>query len=133
MTEFDSPSPAGRGEPGLAASLGRWLELLQLRLTLLGSELEAEKLRLFAGLTGLLLCLVLGGIGLGLLSLALLWLAPEAWRGVFALVLALLYLGAAWCSWRWALRRLSAPSGLFAQSVDELVRDRAALRGEGDV
>jgi len=103
---------------------------------LLGSEWEAEKLRIFSGVAALLSAVVVALLGLVMLSLSLLWLAPEAWRGWVALALGLaLLLLAAW-GYRGALRRLSAPSTLFAQSLAELERDRAALKSateaEGD-
>ena len=83
-------------QPGLEAqlrrSLDRVLESLQLRLALLGTEWEAEKLRLFSGLAGLLLCLVLGAVGLGLLSLALVWLMPVPWQWRVALGLSLIHI-----------------------------------------
>ena len=124
-------------QPGLEAqlrrSLDRVLESLQLRLALLGTEWEAEKLRLFSGLAGLLLCLVLGAVGLGLLSLALVWLMPVPWQWRVALGLALAYGAGAFLAWRWALAKLAAPSGLFEQSLAELQRDRALLRGGPDV
>ncbi|MGM9514964.1 phage holin family protein [Roseateles sp. DB2] len=127
----ENPPPSLESQ--LRSSLDRILESLQLRLALLGTEWEAEKLRLFSGLAGLLLCLVLGAVGLGLLSLALVWLLPTPWQWLMALGLAALYGLGAWAAWRWALARLSAPSGLFEQSLAELQRDRALLRGGPDV
>ncbi len=126
-------APPGGLETQLRRTLDRLLESLQLRLALLGTEWEAEKLRLFSGLAGLLLCLVLGAVALGLLSLALVWLLPAPWQWLTALVLAMVYGLGAWGAWRWALARLSAPSGLFEQSLAELQRDRALLRGGPDV
>lgn len=130
----DKPEPPPSSlESQLRRSLDRVLESVQLRLALLGTEWEAEKLRLFSGLAGLLMCLVLGAVALGLLSLALVWLLPAPWQWLMALGLALLYGLGAWAAWRWALAKLSAPSGLFEQSLAELQRDRALLRGGPDV
>jgi len=141
MSEADWPSgapPRSESKPrtGWRATADRLLEMLQLRLALLGSEWEAEKLRIFSGVAALLSAVVVALLGLVMLSLSLLWLAPEAWRGWVALALGLaLLLLAAW-GYRGALRRLSAPSTLFAQSLAELERDRAALKSateaEGD-
>lgn len=127
----DAPTPSLEAQ--MRRSLDRVLESLQLRLALLGTEWEAEKLRLFSGLAGMLLCLVLGAVALGLLSLALVWVLPPAWQWLMALGLALVYGLGAWMSWRWALAKLAAPSGLFEQSLAELQRDRALLRGGPDV
>jgi uncharacterized membrane protein YqjE len=119
--------------PGLLGALQRLadhgLELLQLRLSLLGSELEAEKLRLFGALLGALLALLFAALALGLLSVAVVLLSPDGWRWLAALGLGLLYLGLAWLLWRRAQARLSAPGGLFAASLAELARDRDALGG----
>ena len=133
MSEADRPSgppPRGESQPrtGWRATVDRLLEMLQLRLALLGSEWEAEKLRIFAGVAGLLSAVVVALLGLVMLCLSILWLAPEAWRGWVALALGLgLLLLAGW-SYQRALQRLSAPSTLFAQSLAELERDRAALQ-----
>ena len=133
----DTDAPPETSPSGLEAqarrSLDRVVESLQLRLALLGTEWEAEKLRLFSALAGLLLCLVMGIVALGMLSLALVWLLPPPWQWLMALVLALAFGLAAWAAWRWALARLAAPSGLFEQSLAELQRDRALLRGGSDV
>ena len=64
---------------GALAAAQAW-DRYELRLALLGTEWEAEKLRLFSGLAGLLMCLVLGAVALGLLSLALVWLLPAPWQ-----------------------------------------------------
>ncbi|WP_348691478.1 phage holin family protein [Acidovorax soli] len=123
----------GNAPTGLMDALRRLLdhvlELLQLRLSLLGTELEAEKLRLFGALLGALLALLFGGMALGLLSLAIVLLSPDAWRWLAALLLGALYLGLAWWLWTRARERLAAPSGLFAASLAELGRDREELGG----
>jgi len=56
------------------------LELAQLRVELLSTELEAEKLRLLSALSQGLIALLLGIAGISMLSLALLLLTPDAWR-----------------------------------------------------
>lgn len=122
------------GGSGVGASLRRLLdhalELFQVRLALLGTELEAEKLRLFEALLGSLLALLFGGMALALLSLAVVLLCPDAWRWLAALGLGLVYLGLGAWLWQRARARLAAPGGLFAGSVAELARDRDGL-GDG--
>lgn len=119
--------------PGLADSLKRalerTLELARVRLELLGVELQAELLRLFAALSALLLALLLGAASLLMLGFAALLWVPVEWRAPVGLGLGLaLAAGAAW-SWIWARRRL-AEGQPFAASVAELARDRRALDEE---
>ncbi|UXH77825.1 phage holin family protein [Roseateles amylovorans] len=107
----------------------RTLELARVRLELLGVELQAELLRLFAALTGLLLALLLGATALLMLLFAALMWVPDAWRAPLGLGLGVLCLLAALLSWRWARQQLS--QGMpFAASVAELNRDRRALDSE---
>lgn len=125
MSEQES-APAG-----LLAALQRLgthgLELLQLRLSLLGSELEAEKLRLTQALLGMLLVLLMLGVCLLMISVTVLLLCPEAWRWLAALLLAFAFGLGAWALWRKVQADMSAPGGLFAASLAELQRDRDAL------
>lgn len=133
------PRPESRQEAGGAAAaaglaagpLGRLarllLELLQTRVELLSSELEAEKLRLFGALVQMLLALLMAGGALFMFSLAVLLLSPEGWRWLSGLVLTVIYAGLAAWAWSGARAQLSQPSGLFAASAAELARDRAGL------
>lgn len=124
----DSPGSAGGG---LFQSLRRLaatgLELVQVRLDLLGAELEQEKLRIFDALAWAAIGLLLLGLGLLLGAGLLVALAPEPWR---PLVLALLTLGCLggglWLMQR-ARLRLASPGGLLSASRAELARDRGAL------
>ncbi len=105
------------------------LQLAQLRLELLGTELEAEKLRLFDALLKAAIGLVLLGLAavlaLGFVIL-LLW---DGYRLAAIGVLTLLFGGAgAWLMHR-ARRQLQADEGgPFALSLGELRRDRAPLQ-----
>lgn len=118
-------------DTGLLASLRRLsaslLEMAQVRLELIGTELEAEKSRLASALMWAGIAAVLLGVGLlvvvGLIVL-LLW---DGNRLTALALLALLCLGGAALAWRFALARWRTPRGAFAASVDELARDRAAL------
>ena len=116
---------------GIGATLRRLaggsMELLQVRAELFSTELEAEKLRLFATLVQALLALILLAAGLGMFSLCVLLLVPEAWRWLSALGLGLVYFGTAWWSWCRARAHLSPEGGAFGGSLAELKRDRSVL------
>lgn len=116
---------------GLLAALQRLgthgLELLQLRLSLLGTELEAEKLRLTQALLRMLVVVLMLGVCLAMISVTVLLLCPEAWRWLAALLLAAGFGLGAWLLWRQVQAELSAPGGLFATSLAELQRDRDAM------
>ncbi|HWU84982.1 MAG TPA: phage holin family protein, partial [Rhodocyclaceae bacterium] len=120
---------------GLFASLkgllGTSLTLLQTRLQLLATELEEERQRLLALLLWgavAVLALGAGAIFLAVFLTVLLW---DSQRLLVLGIASALFLGggglAAWLAWR--LGRM--PSGLFADSLSELSRDRAALRENG--
>ncbi len=124
--------PAAGG--GLLRSLRRLsdtaLEIVQVRLALLGTELEQEKQRLFDALLRAVLGLLLLALALVLAVAFVLLLLQEAYRlpalGVLVLAFAV---GAAWLlrSARTGLQ--SGPQGLFRLSLGELRADRAAVSG----
>jgi uncharacterized membrane protein YqjE len=122
------PGPSGGG---LLVSLRRLiataLELAQVRLELLGTELEEQKLRILAGLVWATLGVLLLTVGLVLCAGFVLLLFGDAYRlqVLGALTLAFLIGGA--LSLRHARARLKTPPGGFATSVAELARDREAL------
>lgn len=116
----------------IAASLRRLgasaAELLHVRLELLATELEQEKLRLLDAL--LLAGLALLALGLGALLLVLFVVAvtPERWRWLVLGALALGFVGAGIAALVAARRRLQGGGGLLRASRDELARDIAALK-----
>jgi uncharacterized membrane protein YqjE len=125
-------APAGGG---LFDSLRRLVdtavEILQLRLQLLGSELEQEKLRLVEAL-------VQAAIGLVMLALALVlalgFVVLLFWEGYRLPAIGVLTLvfgaGGVWLLRR-ALDKARGPEGgPFALSLAELRRDREGLRRE---
>jgi uncharacterized membrane protein YqjE len=124
----EDPSLSSHEVPPRLASLRRGaallLEMLQLRLELFSTELEAEKLRLLSVLTRILSALVLGLVGMALVMAALVMLVPEAWRWWVAGVAGLSCLGAAAALWLRALNGLVSEDGLFAATRAELRRDR---------
>ncbi|MBU1229047.1 MAG: phage holin family protein [Proteobacteria bacterium] len=106
---------------GLAAGI------LKDRLELLALELREGKVRIIQVLILAFLGTALVLFGLFLLILAGVYALPEQWRlaGLFVAGLATLLGGlAALCSLR---RRLGARSGLFAQTLAELEKDKACF------
>ena len=119
---------------GLFASLrrllGTALELAQVRLELLSSEVEFEKRRLFDSLLRAAIGLSLLGVGLVLLCAFLILLMSENYRLAALGVMALLILIAALLLLGSARQRLRSPKGVFSASVSELKRDRSGLQAK---
>jgi uncharacterized membrane protein YqjE len=116
---------------GLFASLRQLLatalEIAQVRLDLLLTEIEQEKLRVFDGLLWAGLAVVLVGVGVILLCgfvVVLLW---DGYRLTTLGVLTLLFLGCGALLMRAARNRLRTPVGALAATLDELRRDVAEL------
>lgn len=116
---------------GLFGSLRRvvasTIELALVRLELLATELEQEKLRVVAVLVWAAVAVLLLGIGLLMLALLVLALFWETHRLAALIGLAVLFLGAAalaaWC----ARARLRGDGGPFALTLAELRRDREGV------
>ena len=104
------------------------LALLQLRLELLASDLEIEKLRLIDVALRALLGIMLLGLSLLLLVGFLLMLLWDGYRLPALGVLTLLCLGGGLGLLQAAKRRLSHGDGMFAATRAEFERDQAALR-----
>lgn len=124
-------SPGAAGAGGLAASLRRLvssaLELAQLRLELLGTELEQQKLHIASALFWGGLAVVLFLLSLVLLVALVLMLFWDGYRLQAASGLLLAFVVAGALAWRRARARLQTLPGAFALSVEELRRDRDAL------
>lgn len=105
--------------------LATLLETVQVRLALLGTELEQEKHRVFSALVLAAVALVCLALGLVMLSLLVLLIFWDSYRVPAACALALLFGGGGAYLLVRAKQKLSAPSGLFARSLAELERDRA--------
>lgn len=111
----------------LQQSLGTVVELLRLRLDLLGTELGLEKQRLAVGLfwgACALLSLTVAAVLFCGFVILLLW---DGYRLAAVGILALLFLAGGWLLLKAAQRRLSAESNLFSTSLAELERDRDSL------
>lgn len=127
------PQDTARSAPGagLFQSLKRLastgLELVQVRLELLASELEQEKLRIFDALAWAAIGLLLLGLGLLLAAALLVALTPEPWRPLTLAVLILGCLGGGVLLLNRARLRLASPGGLLAASRAELARDGDGL------
>lgn len=127
-------SKAGKSD-GLFASLrrllGTLLEIAQVRLELLGTDLELEKQRLFDALLLGLLALLMAGVGLVLLCGFIILLFWDGYRlAAVGVMMMLVLLTAVWLV-RAARRRLQTPNGIFEASLAELQRDRAELQAAG--
>ena len=122
------PAPPGSG---LLVSLRRLiataLELAQVRLELLGTELEEQKQRILSGLVWAGLGVVLIGVGLALFAFLVALLFGEAYRLQVFAVLTFVYLIGGALALRHAAARLKTPPGLFAASAAELQQDRSAV------
>jgi uncharacterized membrane protein YqjE len=119
-------------ESGLFASLRRLLdtglEIAQVRLDLLGTEVELEKRRLFDGLIWGAIGILFLGIGLVLLCGFVTLLFWEGYRLAAVGTLTVLLLGSGVFLMIEARQRLRSPTGIFNVSVTELQRDRAGLQ-----
>lgn len=116
---------------GLSASIKRFtvnaLELVQVRLELLATDLEEEKLRLLGALFWAAAALLLLGIGLLLLVIWVLLVFWESHRLAALSALTLVFLGGGVWLAALANARLRSSQGWFSSSRSELARDRAAI------
>ena len=135
MSEFSksdsSNSSSGQrasAQSGLLASLRQLLftllETVQVRLELLGTELEAEKRRVLDALVFAAVALVCLALGLVLLCGTVVLMFPDDLRFAAAGGLALLFLAGGLGLLGLARRRLHNPLGMFHASAKELARDR---------
>lgn len=111
----------------LQHSLGTVLELLRVRLALLGTELGLEKQRLAAGLfwgAVAFMSLTVAAVLFCGFVILLLW---DGYRLAAVGVLALLFLGCGVWLLQVSRRKLGAGSNLFSASLAELERDRASV------
>lgn len=116
---------------GLLASLrqlvGTLVEIAQVRLALLGTEIEVEKRRLFDGLLWAGVALLLLGLGLVLLCGFVVLLLWDGYRLAAVATLAVLFLAGGALSMQRAKQRLRSSSGMFNASLAELQQDTASL------
>jgi uncharacterized membrane protein YqjE len=113
---------------GLLASLRKVaataLELVQVRLELLGTELENEKRKLFDGMCLAAVAVIFFSIGLGLLCVFIILLFWDGYRLAALASVSALCLGLGTVLLQQSRTRLKSPSGIFNASTDELHKDR---------
>jgi uncharacterized membrane protein YqjE len=118
--------------PGLYASvkglLGTSLTLLQTRLQLLATELEEERQRLLALMLWSAIAVLALGAGLVFLAIFLTVLLWDSHRLLVLGIFSAVFLGLGAVAVTLACNFARAASALFAASMAELGRDRAALR-----
>ncbi len=124
-------------ESGLFASLSRLLatllQMAQVRLQLLGTEVELEKRRLFDGLLWAGIAIVVLALGLVLLCGFVVLLFWDGYRLAAVGAMALLFLlggGLMLNHARTRLRNRSSSKGMFDASLAELKRDQTDLQGD---
>jgi uncharacterized membrane protein YqjE len=121
-------------QTGLFAAMRQLLhsaaQLALLRLDLLATDLELEKLRLVDVAVRALLGLMFIGLGLVLLIGFVLLLMWDGYRLEAAGVLTLLFLGGGGLLLQAAKRRLNDGEPMLAATRAEFARDQAALRDE---
>lgn len=119
-------------QSGLFASLSRLLgtalAMAQVRLDLLGTEVELEKRRVFDGLLWGALGMLALDVGLVLLCGFVTLMFWDGYRLAAVGVMALLFLAMGGLLLREARQRIRSPSGMFDTSVAELGRDRSGLQ-----
>ena len=107
--------------------LGTVLEMGQVRLALLGNDLERQKLQIFDGLLLAALGLMLVTVGTVLFCGVILLLFSEGYRLAVLGVLTAGFLGAGVLLMRTASQRMQSPHGMFDATLAELSQDRATL------
>ena len=116
---------------GLFASLRRLLatalDIAQVRLALLSTEIELEKRRVFDGLLWGALALLLLGAGLVMLCGFVILLFWDGYRLMAVGVLSVLFLVAGAIFLQKARQGLRTPEGLLAENIKEIKRDHDAL------
>ena len=124
MTPFPKEGIFG----SLRQLLATALDIAQVRLELLGNEVELEKRRIFDGLLWGAIGVLVLGLGLVLFCGLLILLFWDGYRIYAVGSMAVLFLGGGFYLLKQAHRRLSNPAGLFSISAEELSRDKAALK-----
>ena len=122
------PVQSGGLFASLSRLLGTVLETAQVRLELLGTEIEFEKRRLFDGLLWGAVALLVLGVGLVLLCGFVILLFWDGYRLAAVGVIATLFLAGGTFLMSIARRRLRNPGTMFEASVAELEQDRAGLQ-----
>ncbi len=107
---------------------GTGLELLQVRLELLGTELEVEKRRLFDSVLLTIAAMIFLGIGLLCFCTLIIVLLWESYRIAVLASLSLLFLSVSAVLLIHSRQRLKSPMGMFYESCSELQNDLIHVR-----
>jgi uncharacterized membrane protein YqjE len=124
--------PENQSQSSILGNAGsKWIHafigVLRSRLELFLFELEEQKVRLVELILWLVCLVIFGLIFLGVTSAAIVFLLPADWRGVGALVLALIY-GLIACTSVWRIRSIvSQESPVFEESLAQLKKDQACF------
>lgn len=125
-----SPPPGNGLFASLRRLLGTVLEIAEVRLALLSTEVELEKRRLFDALLWAGVATLVLATGLTLLCAFVILLFSEGYRLAALGVMALIFLGGGLILLQQARQRLRSPDGMLAGTVGELQRDRDSMTGE---
>lgn len=104
------------------------LEIAQVRLELVGTEVEREKRRLFDGLLWGALALLCVGLGLALLCGFVVLLFWDGYRLAAIGVLSLLFIGLGVFLALHTRKKMRNQHTMFSASLNELKQDQTALR-----
>lgn len=128
--------PRAQVSPGLLVSLRRLgattLELVRIRLELLGTEVERQKLSILSALLWAALGCVCIALGLVLTSAFIVQLFWDSYRLQAIAGLAFIYFVIGALMVRYAVSQIQTPSGAFAASRAELAHDHAVLTPRED-
>ncbi len=127
MSDRPRTAPGGGLLVSLRRLLATALELAQVRLELIGAELEEQKLRILAGLVWAALGVLLVGLGLVLFIGCVVLLFWDGYRLQAMAVLTVVFLCGGGLALRQASARLQSKGGAFAASAAELAQDRERL------
>jgi uncharacterized membrane protein YqjE len=127
---MSGPTHAGGLFASLRRLLGTVLEIAEVRLALLSTEVELEKRRLFDALLWAAVAMLVLATGLTLFCAFVILLFSEGYRLAALGVMALLFLGGGLLLLQQARQRLRSPDGMLAGSLAELQRDRDGITGE---
>jgi uncharacterized membrane protein YqjE len=124
MTE---PGAHGGLLVSLRRMLGTLLEIGQVRLQLLGNELEQEKLRIFDGLLLAGIGLMLVTVGTVLLCALVVLLFAEGYRIAALAIMTLAFIAGGVFAMRAGGQRLRGAGHMFQATLGEIAHDREAL------
>ena len=127
---MSSPAPGSGLFASLRRLLGTLLEIAEVRLALLSTEVELEKRRLFDAMLWAVVAMLVLATGLTLLCTFVILLFSEGYRLAALGLMALLFLGGGLLLLQQARQRLRSPDGMLAGSLAELQRDRDGITGE---